>query len=201
MRKSAGWRLRSTIVDSGLFHCPIDGGDRFYDLTDVRRWFMPFGFAVFAGRRLGKYVVCAGCGSSYTEDVLVIPTAAEMLDRFETAGLILMKSLYSASGSEPHTRAYVLKAARQVIAPDRSLVDVMVPPGDSGTDFEHSLRRAAEFMDVVGRTRLLDLAIQAVARDRRISPEHQDVLERAGSALMLSATTVDQLISAAAPRS
>jgi hypothetical protein len=200
MRASTGWRLRSTIVDSGLFHCPIDGGDRFYDLTDVRRWFMPFGLALIPGRRLGKYVVCVGCGSSYTEDVLVIPTAAEMLDRFERAALALMQALYSASGEDPKARARVLKAARGVISPERSLVDVMVAGCDLG-ELESMLRGTAEFMDVIGREHLLRVGIGAVARDRRIASCHLDVLERAGAGLLLPNTTVDRLITTAAPLS
>ena len=200
MRASTGWRLRSTIVDSGLFHCPIDGGDRFYDLTDVRRWLMPFGVALIPGRRLGKYVVCVGCGSSYTEDVLVIPTAAEMLARFECASLALMQALYSASGDDPRARARVLKAARRVISPDASLVDVMVVDRDL-VHLEQLLSETAEFMDVIGRQRLLKVAIRAVACERRIVPGHLDVLTVAGSALLLPEMTVERMIAEVAPLS
>lgn len=201
MRNTAGWRLRSTIVDAGLFHCPIDGGDRYYDLTDVRRWFAPFGLPLFPGRRLGKYVICVGCGSSYTEDVLVIPTAAEMIDRFESATLTLMRELYAASAEEPKTRATILKASRRVIAPERSLIDVMAATEITAEEFARTLTLAAEYMDLIGRQRLIEVAIAAVTLDRRIIPAHQDVLLAAGAALLLPASTVRKLILIAAPLS
>ncbi len=201
MGDTAGWRLRSVIVDAGLFHCPIDGGDRYYDLTDVRRWFTVFGMPVVPGRRLGKYVICVACGSSYTEEVLAISTAAEMMERFETASLMLMRELYRRTGDDARCRASVLKTSRKIIAPERSLIDVMTGSTVSDDEFAATLTRAAEFMDLVGRERLIGLAIDAVTKELRINQAHQDLLELAGTALLLPPVTVRNLITAAAPLS
>ena len=199
MGETAGWRLRSVIVDAGLFHCPIDGGDRFYDLTDVRRWFTVFGLPVVPGRRLGRYVICVGCGSSYTEEVLAIPTAAEMLERFEAASLTLMRELYRRTGDDARCRAAILKSARKVIAPERSLIDVMTGETLTVDEFAKTLTKAAEFMDLLGRQRLISVAIGAVTRDLRIGDGHQELLELAGTALLLPPATVRKLITTAAP--
>lgn len=66
----AGLRVRTTITDTGTFHCPNEGGDRRYQRLRARKWLTLFFIPVIPLNQRGEWVECLGCGSTYQVDVL-----------------------------------------------------------------------------------------------------------------------------------
>lgn len=66
----AGLRVRTTNVDTGMFHCPNEGADRRYHHLRARRWFTLFFVPVIPLDQRGEWVECLGCASTYRTNVL-----------------------------------------------------------------------------------------------------------------------------------
>jgi hypothetical protein len=66
----AGLKVRTTVTDTGMFHCPYEGGARHYQRLRARRWFTLFFIPLIPLGTVGEWVDCVGCGSRYRVDVL-----------------------------------------------------------------------------------------------------------------------------------
>lgn len=71
-----GWKSLARIVSSGSFVCPRCGGKRWYSVVSVRRWFTLFFVPLIPLGKLGSYVECRSCGSTYNQGVLRPPRSA-----------------------------------------------------------------------------------------------------------------------------
>lgn len=73
-----GFRVLYRVIGTGTFHCPRCGGDREYQLRSGRRWFTLFYLPVIPLKQLGEHVRCATCKTSYRQEILAVPTTAQM---------------------------------------------------------------------------------------------------------------------------
>ena len=66
----AGLTTRNSTVDTGTFHCPVEGGTRRYRRMRARRWFTVFFIPLFPLGQRREWLQCLGCGSVIGTDVL-----------------------------------------------------------------------------------------------------------------------------------
>jgi zinc-ribbon family len=79
-----GVRYLTTVVATGLFHCPSCGGDRRYRMRRPRAWIHVFWIPVVPLRTGEEYVECDLCRTRYRPSVLEVPTSerlGELLSR------------------------------------------------------------------------------------------------------------------------
>ena len=65
-----GLKSRTSTVDTGMFRCPNEGGDRPYRHLRARRWITVFFLPLVPLGTQGERVVCGSCGTSYAPTVL-----------------------------------------------------------------------------------------------------------------------------------
>jgi len=75
-----GTKGRPRVVDSGVFFCPNEGGDRPYTHIVMKRTATVFFVPVADIGELGEYVECQSCGGTYELAVLDLASEAEVQD-------------------------------------------------------------------------------------------------------------------------
>jgi hypothetical protein len=65
-----GLRMRHSTVDTGIFGCPNEHGDRSYQHVRARRWFTVFFIPLIPLGKRNEWVRCRSCGATYSPDVL-----------------------------------------------------------------------------------------------------------------------------------
>lgn len=197
MRFSA-WRVRSVVVDYGTFFCPIEGADRPYVRTEVRRWLAPLGLPLVARARLGEYVQCSECGQSFTEEVLAIVTTEALGSRLETAALALVSAVVERSGGGRDVRSTASsELVRFVGDPRRSVLET---PAPALAVVVERLSAAAVHMEELGRRDLFAAAVRVAFAGGDLNAPNFAALHAAGGALRLPVRTIRTLIVSAGAR-
>lgn len=192
MKGSLGWRVRSSPGSGGRFFCPLEGGDRDYIRSDVRRWFAPFGVPLWPSHRLGEYVRCAECKQTFTAEVLEILTTEEMSLRLERAAVVLLSTVVSRSGdtdlaraaAERELRLYVRHPYTAHVAGQAWKLEELVS----------AVSAAAVNMEHVGRRGLFAAAVRVAHVNGGLTSQAFAALHAAGGALRLPMPTIRTLI-------
>lgn len=192
MKGSLGWRVRSSPGNGGRFFCPLEGGDRDYIRSDVRRWFAPFGFPLWPSHRLGEYVRCTECKQTFTAEVLEILTTEELSLRLERAALVLLSTVVSRSGdtdlaraaAERELRLYVRHPYTAHVAGEAWKLDEVVD----------AVSAAAVHMEHLGRRSLFAAAVRVAHVNGGLTSQAFAALHAAGGALRLPMPTIRTLI-------
>lgn len=66
------------VTGRGSLHCQRCGGDRQYRQCAGRRWLHVFFLPVIPLDRITEHVQCTTCGTRYRNEVLALPTSAQM---------------------------------------------------------------------------------------------------------------------------
>lgn len=195
MRGSLGWRVRSTRIGGGSFFCPIEGGDRTYVRTEVRRWLAPFGFPIVPYHHLGDYVRCTGCHQTFTEDVLEILTTEELAVRLERATSALLAVIVLRSGDSDLCRVAAERELRRFGRHPFAAHVSFEPP--SLVQVVELLGAAAVHMEEVGRRDIFAAAVRVAHAEGALTGSSFAALHAAGGALRLPISMVRSLIMAA----
>lgn len=192
MKGSLGWRVRSTPGSGGRFFCPLEGGDRAYIRSHVRRWMAPFGIPLFPSHRLGDYVRCVECGQTFTADVLEILTTAELSERLERAAVWFLSTIVTRSGDSDATR---VAAERELLRFVRHPFAAHAPTGTPRLEeVVEVVGAAAVHMDTVGRRDLFAAGVRVAHVDGTLTGASFAALHAVGGALRLPMSTVRTLI-------
>ncbi|HSJ28892.1 MAG TPA: hypothetical protein VLB67_11820 [Acidimicrobiia bacterium] len=192
MKGSWGWRVRSTPNGGGRFFCPLEGGDREYQRSEVRRWLAPFGMPLLRSHQLGDYIRCSGCRQTFTAEVLEILTTAEMSARLERAAVSLLSTIVVRSGDSDLSRVAAERELRRFVRHPFAAHVAFEPPPLS--DVVEIVASAAVHMDHLGRKDLLAAAVRVAHVHGSITSAAFATLHAAGGALRLPMTTVRSLI-------
>lgn len=192
MKGSWGWRVRSTPDGGGRFFCPLEGGDRDYIRSDVRRWLAPFGIPVFPSHRLGEYVRCADCMQTFTSDVLEIVTNAEVAERLETAAIQLLATMVVRSGDSDETRVVAERELRRYVRHPFA-AHASIEPSPLSEVIE-AVSAAAVHMEHQGRKDLFASAVRVAHVHGGLTGAAFAALHATGGALRLPMNTVRSLI-------
>lgn len=192
MKGSWGWRVRSTPGGGGRFFCPLEGGDRDYIRSDVRRWLAPFGIPIVPSHRLGEYVRCVDCKQTFTADVLEIVTNAEVSARLEHAAVVLFATIVVRSGDSDQTRVAAERELRRYVRhPFAAHASIEPPPLG---DVVQAVSAAAVHMEHQGRKDLFASAVRVAHVHGGLTGASFAALHAAGGALRLPMSTVRSLI-------
>ena len=198
-----GTRGRSHTIGSGQFYCPREGGDRRYEHKEARRWFTLFFIPLIPLDRLGDYIECTSCQSTYYTAVLDAPTGANIQDVMTQAIRYVAVSLALADG-------YVDDDERRV-ATDvvRQFASIDYDETDFATDLAHldpdglvdNLEELGGILNDHGKEAVLNAALRLAAADGAIDGSEIAVIEQIGAALSMTGAHVRGVIATAAERS
>lgn len=192
MKGSLGWRVRSTPGDGGRFFCPLEGGDRDYIRSEVRRWMAPFGVPIFPSHRLGDYVRCGDCKQTFTAEVLEIVTNDELAQRLERAAVWLLSTIVARSGDSDATRVAAERELRRFVRHPFAAHASVEPPHLSRV--VEAVSAIAVHMEPVGRRDVFAAAVRVAHVHGSMTAASFAALHALGGALRLPMSTVRSVI-------
>jgi hypothetical protein len=92
------------VTGRGALHCQHCGGDRQYRQCAGRRWLHLFFLPLIPLDRITEHVQCTTCGTRYRNEVLALPTAAQMRSVLPAATRMAAAAMVRA-GDESSARA------------------------------------------------------------------------------------------------
>jgi hypothetical protein len=91
-----GFRYHFRTTGQGSLHCQRCGGDRHYRQCTGRRWFHLLFIPVIPLDRVNEHVQCTTCGTRYRNELLAVPTAAQMRSALPAATRAAVVAMLSA---------------------------------------------------------------------------------------------------------
>ena len=122
-----GTRGRRKAIETGEFYCPECGKRESFSLMEVRLWFTFFFIPIFPIKKLGRYIECQACKSTFNERVLAMDperAQAEFEAAFSVAAKRVMFKMALADGEvdqseiDQITQAFSNIAKREIDAGD-----------------------------------------------------------------------------------
>ncbi len=198
-----GTRGRSHTIGSGQFYCPREGGDRSYEHKEARRYFTLFFLPIIPLDRLGDYIECTSCKSTYYTNVLEAPTGATIQDVMTQAIRHVAVALTVADG---HVDAAERRVATDVV---RQFANVEYGEADFDDDLNNlnpahlvdNLEELGGILNDHGKEAVLSASMRLAASDGSIDPTEIAVVEQIGEALSMTPAHVRGVIETAADRS
>lgn len=197
-----GTRGRSHAIGRGQFFCPREGGDRAYEHKEARRWFTLYFIPLIPLDRLGDYIECTGCQSTYYTSVLEAPTGATIQDVLTQAIRHVAVALTIADG---HIDDAERRVAVEVV---KQFANVEYGEPEFATDLDHldpthlvdKLEELGGILNDQGKEAVLEAAMRLAASDGSIDAEEVAVVEQIGDALTMTRAHVRGVIDTALDR-
>ena len=188
-----GWRPRSKTVDTGIFHCPREGGDRGYELKESRRWFTLFFIPVIPLNELGDFVECAGCKSTFYPSVLEERTSGQIQDITTIAIRHVATAMLHADGTvDPLEREAALTVVQRFASTPYSEADLEADLSAlSADDLTDHLEELGSILSPDGRENVLTSAVYLAGSDGHVDPHEMEVARRVGRALTMSSAHIE----------
>jgi tellurite resistance protein len=197
-----GWRSRSHTIGAGRFFCPREGGDRDYEHKEAKRWFTLFFIPLIPLNRLGDYVECTSCRSTFYTSVLDAPTGASIEDVMTQAIRYVAVSLTLADGYvDEEERIVATEVVRQFASHDYSAADFAsdLEALDPAAMIDH-LEELGSILNEHGKEAVLTAAMRLAAADGSIDSSEIAIVESIGKALTMSDAHVRGVIATASER-
>ena len=196
-----GTRRVTTDSRSGNFTCPQCAAERIYRHRKVSKYFILFGYPLLALHRLGEYIECAHCHSTFLPDVLVRPGAAadgRTLSEYDKALRHTMVLMMIADGEvDDNELDTVLDIVNRYGDRSLSRIDLEVYaeqvrrlPQPVGT----YLRQISPTLNDQGKQRLIRCAMAVASADGKIDQSEVAVIREMGRSLDLSTAELQAII-------
>ena len=196
-----GTRRVTTDFRSGNFTCPQCAAERTYRHRKVSKYFVLFGFPVVALRRLGEYIECAHCHSTFLPDVLVRAGSAAgetLLSEYDKALRHTMVLMMIADGEvDDNELDTVLDIVNRYGDHAMSRIDLEVYaeqvrrlPQPVGT----YLRQISPTLNAHGKERLIRCAMAVASADGVIAQSEVAVIREMGRSLDLTVAELQAII-------
>lgn len=198
-----GTRGRSHTIGTGQFYCPREGGDRAYEHKEARRYFTLFFLPLIPLDRLGDYVECTSCNSTYYTTVLEAPTGASIQDVMTHAIRHVAVAMTMADGHvDPEERRVATDVVRQ-------FANVEYGEADFDTDLNQlnpanlvdKLEELGGILNDHGKEAVLSASMRLAASDGSVDSSEIAVIEEIGEALTMTRAHVRGVIETATDRS
>ena len=190
-----GMRSISTTTSSGEFRCPGCKQDRPYEAKSYRRWFTLFFIPVIPLDSLGEAIECQVCRSSYSVEVLAIPTTVQVTQAYFAA----IRCLVAGMGRINESRN-LFPAAQQIAnglkGYDIKAIEADVQALGDPEVIKMALSNFAAMTDENGRSRIVECAIFLAAQDGVITNAELGFIHEAASAMGIPQPYVHGMISA-----
>lgn len=194
-----GWRSRAHTIGTGQFYCPREGGDRNYEHKEAKRWFTLFFIPLIPLNKLGDYVECTSCKSTYYTSVLQAPTGASIQDVMTHAIRYVAVALTMADGHiDPEERRVATEVVRQ-------FANVEYDEANFDTDLNEldpdglvdNLEELGSILNDHGKEAVLAAAMRLAASDGSIDSSEVELVEQIGEALSMTRAHVRGVIETA----
>jgi hypothetical protein len=197
-----GVRVSLRTVGSGRFHCPREEGDRRFLRRRAQRVFTVLFLPVLPVGRLGDVIECQSCGGRFHQDVLLVPTSADLADRMADAVRVAVAGILRADApvTTVQRRAAVDVLARYLPGAAETWLDADAGADDPGDVSTHA-RQLATVLSAAGRESLLASVAWVAAADGPVSTGARVELARLGAGLGMSPAHVRGVIDSVADAS
>lgn len=191
-----GWRARNSTIDTGVFFCPREGGDRAYEHKQARRWFTLFFVPVIPLNELGDFVECTSCSSTFYPSALEGRTSGQIQDISTIAIRHVVVSMLLADGSvDPREREAALtvvgRFASTPYGPAELDADLASLSPHSLTDH---LEELGSILNEHGRENVLTGAVYLAGADHDVDFRELEVARSIGRALTMSSAHIEGTI-------
>jgi len=197
-----GWRSRAHTIASGQFFCPREGGDRRYEHREARRWFTLFFIPLIPLDRLGDYVECTSCKSTYYTTVLDAPTGASIQDVMTQAIRHVAVAMTIADGQvDPQERRVATEVVRQFANVEYTEADFSSDLAnlDAGRLIDN-LEELGSILNEHGKEAVLEASMRLAAADGFVDASEIGVVEQIGKTLSMSDAHVRGVIATVSDR-
>ena len=197
-----GWRARAHTIGTGQFFCPREGGDRQYEHKEAKRWFTLFFIPIIPLNRLGDYVECTSCQSTYYTSVLDAPTGAAIEDVMTQAIRYVAVALTVADGHvDPEERRVATEVVRQFASTE--YIEADFSSDLDQLDPAHLVDNLEELGGILndhGKEAVIAAAMRLAASDGSVDAAEIAVVEDIGKALSMTDSHVRGVMATAADR-
>ena len=191
-----GWHSRASVIGRGQFYCPREGGDRQYEHKQARRWFTLFFIPLIPLQKLGDFVECTSCKSTFYTAVLDAPTGASIQDVMTQAIRYVAVALVLA---DAHVDDEERRVATDVV---RQFASVEYGEADFSSDLTtldpagltDNLEELGSILNEHGKEAVITAAMRLAASDGSIDESELDVVREIGAALTMSEAHVRGII-------
>ena len=198
-----GWRSRASVIGRGQFYCPREGGDRQYEHKQARRWFTLFFIPLIPLQKLGDFVECTSCKSTFYTSVLDAPTGASIQDVMTQAIRYVAVALVLADG---HVDDEERRVATDVV---QQFASVEYGESDFSNDLTtldpaaltDNLEELGSILNEHGKEAVITAAMRLAASDGSIDESELEVVRDIGAALTMSEAHVRGIIDMTRDRS
>lgn len=197
-----GTRGRSHTIGSGQFYCPREGGDRRYEHKEARRWFTLFFIPLIPLDRLGDYIECTTCNSTYYPTVLEAPTGASIQDVMTQAIRYVAVAMTLADGHvDPAERRVATEVVRQFASVEYGEADLAADLDSlDPAGLVDNLEELGGILNQHGKEAVLEAAMRLAASDGSIDPTEIATIERIGQALSMTDAHIRGVVATALER-
>ncbi len=198
-----GWRSRAHKIGSGQFYCPREGGDRGFEHKEARRWFTLFFIPVIPLNRLGDYVECTSCRSTYYTTVLDAPTGATIEDVMTQAIRYVAVALAIADGHvDPEERRVATEIVRQFASVEYGEADFADDLAQlDPAHLVDNLEELGSILNDHGKEAVISASIRLATADGSIDQSEIAIIEEVGKALSMTDAHIRGVIATASERS
>ncbi len=195
-----GTRGITSTADEGTFHCPECEGKQDYKLKRVRRFFTLFFIPLIPLDKLGEYVECNNCGSTYNTKILNYDPEAEAkalyAQYFEVSKLVMIKMMLADGEIDE-------KEIAQMQNHIKELFDVYVDRASIGEEIENvkqlenvdkTIDNMVSQLNINDKEKIMQAALAIAFADGNFDEDERNEISALGQSLALSPAHVKGLI-------
>lgn len=183
-----GTRGLTSVLRSAEFHCPRCGTGRTGSLKQVRNFFTLYFIPVIPLNVAGKYVECASCGGTFSEEALSYDPEKERA----AAHAIMLRVMVMAALADGMVDAGErdeIKRQYQELAglpiPAQTLDDEIKLAMSSQADLNTYVRSNAGDLTPHGKALLVTLAFRTMSASGQLQAGHEQQLSKLGETLQI----------------
>lgn len=194
-----GFKVVAKTLGTGNFHCPTEGVDRSYRHRSARRFFTFFFIPLIPLKRLGEYIECDQCKSTFDAKVLTLPTTAQLEDKLTTALRHLVVAMIRADATvNDSERTAALQVLQHHANHDYSDADLDADlTALSDANLTDHLADLAGSLNEYGKESLLTAAVTLGTADGSLDQSESNLIEQAGIALGMTKAHVRGVVQSA----
>lgn len=187
-----GFRARFKTIREGLFHCPVCKSDQAFRERSARRWFTFFFIPIIPLKELGTVIECQNCEKQFDEEVLGIPTTANLSASLSVAVRAIAVDLVGTN-ADPVVRRNVTDAVNSFVSHDYTVDDLEADfPQYQGRNIDEFLAPLASSISEQGKEQLVSVGITLA---RVTNGDERAIANRVGGVLGMTPAHVAGIVS------
>lgn len=196
-----GARGVTTTPEEGQFYCPSCQTKREYGLKRVRRFFTLFFIPLIPLDKLGEYVECKSCKTTYNLSVLNYDPEAEAAafqSQYYNAAKHVMVKMMLADGLAD--KAEVIQMQKRIeelfgtYIDDAEMLAEIEQAKNDGQNIEDYIQNIASNLNINDKEKILSAALSIALADGNFDQNERDLVVRLGKAMGLTDAHINGVI-------